>query len=282
MLPDGSPYFVMEYVDGQRLDKGCDAAGCGTEERLRVFLEVCEAVEHAHRNLVIHRDLKPSNILLTSDGRPRLLDFGIARIVAESDEDQTDYTRPHNLRLTPEYSSPEQITMRTVTTATDVYSLGAVLYELLTGTRLFDFKDTTPGGMEKMVCEEEPRRPSEVAADTSVARRLRGDLDVIILKALAKEPERRYGTVGALADDIRRHLDGLPVEARPDAASYRLGKFVRRNKVLVGAAALVLVAILAGLGGTMWQAREARLQERLAMEQRDHARQEAGIGISTA
>ena len=271
VLPDGAPYFVMEYVDGRRLDEACRAAGHGVVERLNIFLEVCDAVEHAHRNLVIHRDLKPSNILLTAEGQLRLLDFGIARIVAESDEDQTDYTRPHNLRLTPEYSSPEQITMRNVTTATDVYSLGAVLYELLTGTRLFDLRDTTPGGMEKIICEADPRRPSEVAVDRTVARRLRGDLDVIILKALAKEPERRYGTVAALADDIRRHLGGLPVEAQPDAVSYRVGKFMRRNKVLVAATVLLLLAIFTGLGGTMYQAREARKQQRLATEQRDLA-----------
>lgn len=275
VLLDGAPYFVMEYVDGQRLDQACDAAGYGLDARLGIFLDVCDAVEHAHRNLIIHRDLKPSNILVTSEGQLRLLDFGIARIVAESDEDQTDYTRPHNLRLTPEYSSPEQISMRTVTTATDVYSLGAVLYELLTGTRHFDLSDATPGGMEKIVCETEPRRPSEAAADAARARKLRGDLDVIILKALAREPERRYRTVAALADDIQRHRQGLPVEAQPDAFSYRLGKFVRRNRALVAATAVVLVAILAGLGGTMWQAREARKQQLLATEQRDLALRQA-------
>ena len=275
VLPDGSPYFIMEFVDGQRLDAACDEAGFSVEQRLQIILDVCDAVEHAHRNLIVHRDLKPSNILVTADGQPRLLDFGIARIMAESDEEQPDLTRPHNLRLTPAYSSPEQISLQPVTTATDVYSLGAVMYELLTGRRLFDLEGRSPGEIENIIREQEPVRPSEAAGDAARARRLRGDLDVIILKALAKDPARRYGTVQALAADIRRHLEGQSVEARPDTLGYRLGVFVRRNRPLVAATLVVFVAVLAGLGGTMWQAREARQQQQVATEQRDRARQEA-------
>ena len=275
VLPDGSPYFVMEYVEGVRLDQACDAGEMTIEERIQVFLKVCEAVQHAHGNLVVHRDLKPSNILVTKEGRPRLLDFGIAKIIAERMEDQTDYTRPQNLRLTPEYSSPEQIRQQTVTTASDVYSLGSVLYELLTGRQVFDLKEATAGSMERIICEQEPVAPSEVVTDSHRVRRLRGDLDVIILKTLQKEPSRRYLTVSALADDLQRHMDGLPVEAQPDSNTYRLGKFVRRHRVGVAAAALLLMVILAGMGGTLWQASEARYQGKLAEEQRDRALQAA-------
>ncbi len=271
VLPDGSPYFVMEYVDGVRLDKACDAAKMGVRQRVEVFLKVCEAVEHAHRNLVIHRDLKPSNILLTKEGRPRLLDFGIAKIVAERQEDQVDYTRPQNVRLTPEYSSPEQIRQENVTTASDVYSLGAVLFELLTGSQIFDLKEATAGTMETIICGQEPSRPSEAAQEPSVAKKLSGDLDVILLKSLQKDPARRYSTVSSFADDLRRHLDGLPVLAQPDSTAYRVGKFARRNRLAVSAGMLLLVAILGGMAGTLWQAAEARHQGLLAQEERDRA-----------
>jgi serine/threonine-protein kinase len=271
VLPGGRPYFVMEFVDGLSLTEACRQADHTVRQRLELFLEVCEAVEYAHRNLVVHRDLKPSNILVTAEGRPRLLDFGIARVVAEREADQIDATRRQHLRLTPEYSSPEQIRMQAVSTATDVYSLGAVLYELLTGARVFDLAEATPGEMERIICEQDPPRASDAASTAEAARQLRGDLDVILAKALQKDPARRYASVTELADDVRRHLQGQPVLARPDALSYRWGKFVGRHRLGVVAGVLLLLAILVGVGGTLWQATAAREQGRLAALERDRA-----------
>ena len=271
VLPSGRPYFVMEYVDGLSLTEACRQAGLTVRQRLELFVEVCSAVQYAHRNLVVHRDLKPSNILVTAEGRPRLLDFGIARVLAERQADQIDATRRQHLRLTPEYSSPEQIRMQAVSTATDVYSLGAVLYELLSGARVFDLADTTPGEMERIICEQDPPRASDAATTPEVARQLRGDLDVILTKALQKDVARRYVSVTALVEDVERHLQGQPVLARPDSLSYRWGKFVGRHRVGVAAGVLLLLAIVVGIAGTLWQAAAAREQGRLAALERDRA-----------
>jgi eukaryotic-like serine/threonine-protein kinase len=251
--PDGWPYLVMEWVEGKPITEYCSQNGLGVRERLKLFLDTADAVEHAHRNLVVHRDLKPSNILITSEGIPKLLDFGIAKIFsAECNDDPGSLTAGTRL-LTPEYASPEQLRGEVVTTATDVYSLGAVLYEILTGIR--------PLKLEGQLCAREPLAPSAVSRPGGVsARELRGDLDNIVLKAMQEDPERRYRSVSQFAEDLRRYLQGMPVIARKVTFSYRIGKFVRRNRVTVMAGALVLAAIAAGAATTLWQARVAVAQ----------------------
>ncbi|HPF36030.1 MAG TPA: serine/threonine-protein kinase [Candidatus Krumholzibacteria bacterium] len=273
-LPDGSPYLVMEFVDGVPLDRWCQQHALDVDARVDLVLEICDAVADAHRNLIVHRDLKPSNILVTGDGRPRLLDFGIAKVLADDDDGDAERTRPHALRVSPATCAPEQIRGEPVTTATDVYALGAVLYGLLSGRSAHDLDDLTPLGLERTVCEAEPP-PASSVAPADRARRLRGDLDVILAKALQKDPARRYPSVDALADDLRRHRAGLPVLARPDSVGYRVGRFVRRHRGGVIAAALVAAAVLTGLGGTLWQAREARRQAVAAAAERDLAQQAA-------
>jgi eukaryotic-like serine/threonine-protein kinase len=275
---DGRPYLVMEYVDGVPLPEYCDARRLGVEARLALFLEVARAVRHAHARLVVHRDLKPSNILVTPEGRVRLLDFGIAKVLDQSPVELEDAGLPRTRTgvrfFTPEYASPEQIRGEGATTATDVWALGVVLHELLCGSRPFDLAGHAPPDAERVVLEAEPPKASaavtpeaaELRGTTAphLARRLRGDLDRIVAVALRKEPERRYPSVDRLVDDVERHLAGLPVSAQPDRIGYRVGKLVRRHRVESGAAALVLLAILGGAGGALWQAREAR-------EERDRA-----------
>ena len=298
---DGLPYFVMEYVDGQLVTTYCDANGLDTTARLELFRKVCAAVQYAHQNLIIHRDLKPGNVLVTADGTPKLLDFGIAKLLNPDLTAQTvAVTVAGSPLMTPEYASPEQVRGETVTTATDVYSLGVLLYELLTGKRPYDFSTRTPDEIQRVVSNSVPVRPSTAvtqagaepadaespgAADGTpssaarqpdrtppldsdrLRRRLAGDLDTIVLKALAKEPSRRYASVEQFSEDIRRHLAGLPVMARKDTFGYRAAKFMRRNRAGVVAATLVLLALVAGLIGTAWQARIAR-RERARAEQR--------------
>jgi tetratricopeptide (TPR) repeat protein len=259
---DGRPYFVMELVAGQRIDTYCEEKGLGIEDRLRLFLKVCGAVAHAHRNLVIHRDLKPANILITAEGDPKLLDFGIAKVFTPDQTGETaGLTAAHVRLLTPEYASPEQVRGDRITTASDIYSLGAILYELLTGAKAHRLANTSPTELERVICIVEPPKPSETSTER---RALRGDLDNIILKALQKQPERRYLHVEQFAEDIGRYLDGRPILARADTIGYRVAKFCRRNTALTVAAALVLVTLMAGIIGVFWQARIAHREKAVA------------------
>ena len=244
----GVPYLVMEYVDGEPITRHADARALGLRGRLGLFLTVCRAVEAAHRALIVHRDIKPSNILVTGEGAVKLLDFGIAKLLEDNVEGATVGV------FTPDYAAPEQVAGKAVTTATDVYALGVLLHELLLGVR--------PG--------KTPRRPSALAdanGETSLHRRLRGDLDNIILKALDPESDRRYASAGALAEDIERHLAGLPVAAHPPSRWYRTRKFVTRHKGGVLTTAAFLVAILASLGIALWQTGVARRQATVAREE---------------
>ena len=246
---DGRPYLVMEHIEGQPLDRYCDERRLGIDARIDLFRQVCAAVQYAHQNLVVHRDLKPSNILVTGDGVPRLLDFGIAKLL-ESGPDDAFPTLTGQRMMTPQYASPEQVQGGPITTATDVYSLGVVLYQLLTGRLPYPLAATTAGALERAVVEQEPPRPSVHADRPPLRRKLQGDLDNIVLMALRKEPQRRYATVGLLAEDLRRHREKLPVMARPATVAYRTRRFVERHKVGVAAASLALAVIL-GLAGTM-------------------------------
>ena len=289
---DGLPYFVMECIEGRPIDDFCNEQALPTSARLALFRTVCAAVQHAHQNLVVHRDLKPSNILITTDGTPKLLDFGIAKLL-QSDEDRsaTALTATELRVMTPDYASPEQVSGASITTVSDVYSLGVVLYELLTGQRPYRFKSKSPEEVARVICEEEPPRPSRVAtrseppasaggssqpATDSAAKHppayaggsdLRGDLDAIVMMALRKEPERRYASIEQLSEDIRRYLDGLPVNAHADSFSYRAAKFVSRHRAGAFAAAVIVLLLVGGIAATTWQAQVAR-RERARAERR--------------
>ena len=264
---DGRPFFAMEYVNGQPINEYCDRGRLSIDERLALFRIACDAVHYAHRNLVVHRDLKPSNILVTADGVVKLLDFGIAKLL--DDEMDPRLTRTGMQVHTPAYAAPEQLTNGSVTTTTDVYALGVVLYELLSGRRPFEVR-RTPEELRELVLTGDPPKPSTAVsmplADTAgltgratgeepgalrrapgerLQKRLRGDLDIICLMAMHREPDHRYPSVDQMSADIGRHLDGLPVVASPDSLSYRLGKFYRRNKAAVIGTTSAIVAFIA-------------------------------------
>ncbi len=242
-LPDGTPWFVMEYVEGVPLTEFCEHHASSIPERLRLFRAVCEAVEHAHRHLIVHRDLKPSNILVKPDGSVKLLDFGIAKQL-ESLEGPVDRTRTGLRLMTPAYAAPEQILGDPVGIHTDIYTLGVVLYELLTGRLPFDLSNRTPGEAETAIIEQGPERPSGAAKEKSISRRAWADLDVLCLTAMHIEPQRRYRTVEALIRDIDHYLAGEPLEARPDTFGYRLGKYARRNWRPVSAASASFIVVV--------------------------------------
>jgi len=306
---DGTPYFAMEYVDGLPIDEFCSQNAYGRDERLALFQKVCSAVASAHRGLVVHRDLKPSNILVTSDGTPKLLDFGISKILTESGEQASAATVTRLGAMTPGYASPEQLNGESVTTATDIYSLGVILFELLSGHRPFEDKEKDLNRILRAVAEDEPPTPSSKADTGELAEKrvpissngdrpdeartlanplpaetgqdptqrrprtalrpqeIRGDLDRIVLKSLQKEPERRYLSVDAFNDDVTRFREGRPVVARPSTLLYRAGKFLRRNRAMALAGALLLIAVIAGIVATLWQARIAQA-ERARAERR--------------
>ena len=264
----GTPYVVMELVDGAPLTDYADAHGLGVRARLALFLDVCDAVAFAHGQLVVHRDLKPSNVFVTDEGAVKLLDFGIAKLIA--DEDASDVLTQTQRVLTPAYAAPEQVRGGAITTATDVYALGVTLFELLAGRRPYSLSGTTAAETERIVCEVAPPLASTVAPEGR-ARALRGDLDVVVAKALEKEPARRYASAEALAADLRRVLGGLPIEARPASRAYRARLFVRRHRSGVAWAAGLAAAVLVGLGGTVWQARAAAAERDLARDEADKA-----------
>jgi len=255
---DDLPYFVMEYVEGRRLTDFVRDQQLSLGKRLRLFLKICAAVQFAHQNLVVHRDLKPGNILVTPGGEPKLLDFGVAKLLAP-DDDAWQVTLPGQERFTPGYASPEQVRGEPITTVSDVYSLGALLYEVLTGIAPHRFPTSTPTATQiaQVVCGKETVRASTVATDPEIRRQLRGDLDTILAHALAKTPERRYRGAGQFADDLLRYLEKKPVRARPDTFSYRAGKFLRRNRKFAIAALLIFLSLLGGVIGTARQAQIA-------------------------
>ncbi len=280
---DGVPYLVMEYIEGAPIDVFCSEKSPDLKARLKIFNKVCETVGYAHRNLVIHRDLKPSNIIVTEKGEPKLLDFGISKLLdAENSEDKHTVTILG--AMTPEYASPEQIKGEPVTTATDIYSLGVVLFNMLTGTHPFETDAKTNGDASRTTGRHAPRTPSsaaffrekeiknmsaEITSGTLfpfAASRLKGDLDNIILKALRTEPERRYKTVEQFSADIWRFLDGIPIMARRATVSYRASKFYQRNKISVFAGVLVFLALVMGITVAVWQADVARKQADIALE----------------
>lgn len=247
--PDGRPFLVMEYIRGVPINEYAQQRSLTIRERLKLFQAVCSAVQFAHQNLVVHRDLKPANILVTPDGTPKLLDFGIAKLL----EPDADVTMASIRLMTPECASPEQVLGQPITTASDIYALGVLLYQLLTDETPYQFATRTPEEITRVVCDWEPRKPS-------AGRRLPQDLDPIVLKAMHKEPGRRYASAEQLAEDIDRFLRGLPVTAREETFGYRASKFVMRNKTGTAAAALVACSLIGGMAATLWEAHAERVQ----------------------
>jgi serine/threonine protein kinase len=284
---EGLPYFVMEFVDGQPILRWCDERRLNVGQRLELFRSVCAAVQYAHQRLVVHRDLKPGNILVTEDGTVKLLDFGIAKLLDMAPSGDLPATITMMLLMTPEYASPEQVKGEVITTLTDVYSLGLVLYELLTGHRPYHLLSVAMHEIARVISEEEPTRPSDVVTTTELSpesgkppitpvtvsevregdpnrlrKRLQGDLDSILLTALHKEPNRRYSSVEAFSDDLQRHLNNLPVSAREDSVWYRAGRFARRHPGGVAAGVVIAISMASGIVTTIWGTRVALQSER--------------------
>ncbi len=305
-LPNGTPYLVIEYVHGVSIDEYCDKHKLGVHERLELFEKVCAAVDYAHRNLVVHRDLKPANILVTEDGTPKLLDFGIAKLLNPDPAWATvaAVTRVQDRLLTPEHASPEQVLGRTITTASDVYALGVLLYELLCGRSPYALKNSTPLALERAICNEDPTKPSgmfrkappgvtaedgfdprQVAqlrgvGHEKLARQLSGDIDEIILKAMRKEPEQRYATAGQLADELRRHRAGDAVLARQGVRRYRVAKFLRRNAVPVAMAGVVMVSLMT-FATFMWlKTQELQVQRDVAEQEKEWAEETSSLLVN--
>ena len=272
----GAPWVTMELVDGLPLDRYCAERALSIDERLRLVLDVFSAVRYAHQHLVVHRDLKPANILVTAAGVPKLLDFGIAKLIGPGAADPHETQTAIRL-LTPAYASPEQLRGAPITVATDVYGLGVILYQLLAGRLPHDVAGKMLGEIERLICEEDPPRPSTVVASPADVRRLRGDLDTIVMTALQKDPRRRYESVERFADDIERHLSALPVRARPDSRAYRIGRFVQRHRagVSVAAGAVVLLTGFAVAMGV--QARRLAVERDAATLERAKAEQVAAF-----
>ena len=254
---DGQPYLALEHVDGQRIDRYCEAQRLGVAARLRLFVQAARAVAHAHAQLVVHRDIKPSNLLVDAAGQVKLLDFGIARLLDDGRVDQPELTQQGHRVLTPDYAAPEQIAGLAVDTRCDVYALGVLLFELLTGARPYRLKRDSRAALEDAILAADVPRPSDTVAEPALRRGLRGDLDTIVLKALKKPVAERYASVQALAEDIERYLSMRPVLARPDSAWYRSRKFVVRNRIAVATASVLLLAVVGGAGAALWQARIA-------------------------
>jgi len=267
--PEGMPYLAMEFVEGERIDDFCNNHQYTIDQRLNLFLTVCAAVQYAHGRLIVHRDLKPNNILVTADGIPKLLDFGIAKLLeGENETHSLVETRTFTNIFTPEFASPEQAAGREITIASDVYSLGVLLYVLLTGQRPYDLSATKPADLPAIIQEQEPSPPSsrDITVECPegkerVRRRLKRDLDTIVLSALEKSPSSRYISVDQFAEDIRRHLSHLPIQARPAPVGRRVIKFVRRNRVFAGVSLMVVVGLLVGVLAMVYQVRQARAEQ---------------------
>jgi eukaryotic-like serine/threonine-protein kinase len=267
---EGEPYLAMEYVEGVPINRFCQDKALTTKQRLELFESVCEAVQYAHQNLVVHRDLKPDNILVVQDGTPRLLDFGTAKLLSPSQNlSEGQFTRHGYQSFTPQYASPEQVLGNPVTTASDTYSLGVLLYLLLTGTLPYELKEFTTAEMVGVICHEPPHKPT--TGDSS--RPIDPDLEAIVLKALRKEPSERYLTAAQLGADVRSYLLGQPVTARRGTFRYRAGKFVRRNRLSLTAAALITITLISGIAGILWQSRLANRERRKAEARSSDLRQ---------